>query len=125
MGLFDGLLGHASNTSTESVQRELESILAPGEVVGLAFKLVRDMYVFTDKRLILIDKQGLTGRKVEHHSIPYRAITQFSIETAGTFDMDAEMRIWVSGQSAPFQRTLARGVDVAGIQRALDTGVLR
>ena len=125
MGLFDGLLGHASNASAETVQRELEPILAPGEVVGLAFKLVRDMYVFTDKRLILIDKQGLTGRKVEHHSIPYRAIAQFSIETAGTFDMEAEMRIWVSGQSAPLERTLARGVDVAGIQRALAAGVLR
>ncbi|MFC3691869.1 PH domain-containing protein [Chenggangzhangella methanolivorans] len=125
MGIFDGLLGHASSASTETVQRDLAPILAPGEVVGLAFKLVRDMYVFTDKRLILIDKQGITGRKVEHHSIPYRAITQFSIETAGTFDMEAEMRIWVSGQSAPLERTLARGVDVAGIQRALAAGVLR
>jgi len=125
MGLFDGLLGHATSASIDGVQRDLEPILAPGETVGLAFRLVRDMYVFTDKRLILIDKQGLTGRKVEHHSIPYRAITQFSIETAGTFDMEAEMRIWVSGQSAPLERTLARGVDVAGIQRALAAGVLR
>jgi hypothetical protein len=55
------------------------------------------MYVFTNKRLILIDKQGMTGRKVDYHSIPYRAITQFKIETAGHFDLDAELKIWISG----------------------------
>jgi hypothetical protein len=55
------------------------------------------MYVFTNKRLILIDKQGITGRKVDYHSIPYRAITQFKIETAGHFDLDAELKIWISG----------------------------
>lgn len=124
MGLFDGLLGHASDVSTTQAQADLAPILIPGEQVVLAFKVVRDLYVFTDKRLILVDKQGLTGRKVEYHSIPYRAVTQFSVENAGTFDMEAEMKIWVSGQGQPLQRSLARGADVAGIQRALAAGVL-
>ena len=125
MGLLDGLLGHASDVSPERVSAELSQILVAEERVVLAFRVVRDLYVFTTKRLILVDKQGLTGRKTDFHSIPYRAVTQFSVETAGTFDMDAEMRIGVSGQSAPLERTLARGADVAGIQRALAEGVLR
>ena len=124
MGLFDGLLGHASDVSAEKVQAELSPVLVAGERIVLAFKVVRDLYVFTDKRLVLVNKQGFTGRKIEYRSIPYRAITQFSVETAGTLDMDAKLKLWVSGQAQPLERTLARGADVTGIQRALAAGVL-
>jgi hypothetical protein len=78
------------------------------------------MYVFTNKRLILIDKQGMTGRKVDYHSIPYRAITQFKIETAGHFDLDAELKIWISGQDDPIEKELKKDT-VVGIQKTLAT----
>ena len=65
--------------------------LAPGEVVEHAYQLIRDYFVFTNKRLVLVDKQGMTGSKVEYHSLPYKSITHFSIETGGTFDLDAEL----------------------------------
>ena len=55
------------------------------------------MFVFTDKRLIFVNRQGLTGSKVELQSIPYRSITRFTIETAGTFDLDAQLKIWLTG----------------------------
>jgi len=55
--------------------------------------LIRALFVFTNKRLILVDKQGLTGNKVEYHSLPYRIITHFSVETAGHFDLDAELKV--------------------------------
>lgn len=99
MGLFDTLMGNASETDAAEVQEELSPILAENEVVTAAFKLVRDLSVFTNKRLILIDKQGLTGRKVNYHSIPYKSITQFIVETAGHFDTDAELKIWLSGKA--------------------------
>ena len=51
------------------------------------------MFVFTDKRLIFVNRQGMTGRKIEYQSTPYRNITRFSIETAGTFDLDVELKI--------------------------------
>jgi len=95
MGLFDTIMGNASETSASDVQEELTPILAANETVTSAFKLVRDLSVFTNKRLILIDKQGLTGRKVNYHSIPYKSITQFIVETAGHFDTDAELKIWL------------------------------
>ncbi|WP_373756507.1 PH domain-containing protein, partial [Streptococcus ferus] len=63
MGLFSGLLGNASQKDVEKVERQLEAILIPDERVELAFSLVRDLIVFTEYRLILVDKQGMTGKK--------------------------------------------------------------
>ena len=108
MGLFDTLLGNASETSAEAVNEELSPILAENETVTAAFKLVRDLSVFTNKRLILIDKQGLTGRKVNYHSIPYKSITQFVVETAGHFDTDAELKIWLSAKSDAIEIELSK-----------------
>ena len=78
MGLLDGLMGHASEVSFEKVQKELSPILVEGENLEKVFKILRDMFVFTNKRLVLIDKQGLTGKKVDFLTIPYSSITKFS-----------------------------------------------
>jgi len=94
-------------------------LLADGEQVVRAFKIVRDMFVFTNKRLLLIDKQGMTGKKAEYHSIPYRSISHFSVETAGTFDGDAEMKIYISSNPNPIEREFKRGADIIGVQRTL------
>jgi hypothetical protein len=59
------------------------------------------MIILTDRRLILIDKQGMTGRKVEYRSVPYKSITMYTIETTGHFDLDAELKLWISGQHDP------------------------
>lgn len=120
MGLLDGLLGNASEVNVDDVAEELSPILGDSESISKVFKLIRDMYVFTNKRLILIDKQGMTGRKVEYHSIPYRAITQFKVETAGHFDMDAELKIWISGQAEPIEAELKKESAV-DIQQTLAT----
>ncbi|WP_298951204.1 PH domain-containing protein [uncultured Methylobacterium sp.] len=119
MGLLDGLLGHGSDVTPADVMAEVGDMLVEGEPVHLAFRVVRDLMVFTDRRMILVDKQGLTGRKVEYLSVPYRAITMFSIENAGSFDLDSELKVWVSGQPQPIGRTLKRGADIRGIQRAI------
>lgn len=108
MGLLDKLMGNASEVDAQEVQEELSPILGDSESVVQAFKLVRDMFVFTNYRLIFIDKQGMTGKKVDYHSIPYKAITQFKVETAGHFDLDAELSIWVSGKSEPLKTELSK-----------------
>ncbi|ESR23317.1 DUF1696 domain-containing protein [Lutibaculum baratangense AMV1] len=117
--MFDGLLGHGSKTDVGAAQRELEGVLLPGETVEIAFRTVRDLLVFTDRRLIVVDKQGLTGRKVSYTSVPYRAINAFSVETSGTFDLEAELKIWVSGLPGPVEKTLAKGTDVKAVQAAI------
>ncbi|MGK9429586.1 PH domain-containing protein [Bacillus atrophaeus] len=101
MGFINGMFGNASTVSKASAEAELASILIEGESVDAAFKLVRDLIVFTEKRLILFDKQGLTGKKTEYQSIPYKSIYRFSIETAGRFDLDSELNIWISGTELP------------------------
>lgn len=125
MGLLDGLLGHGTTVDPAELNKRLDGVLIDGEQPSLAFKVIRDFFVFTQWRLILVDIQGITGSKVDYVSVPYKAITRFAVETAGTFDLDSELKVWVSGSPDPIQKTLKKGTDVRGIQRALATAVLR
>ena len=118
MGLLDALMGDASEVDVAEVQEELAPILGDSERVVSAYKLVRDLIVFTSNRFMFIDKQGMTGRKVDYHSIPYKAITQFKVETAGHFDLDAELKIFVSGQSTPLEFEL-KSETAQGVQKSL------
>ncbi|WP_066369901.1 PH domain-containing protein [Neobacillus fumarioli] len=124
MGFLDGLMGNASEINVADIQREFAGILAPSEKIEKAYKLIRDLFIFTNKRLILVDKQGLTGKKVEYHSIPYRHITHFSIETAGHFDLDAELKIWIAGNPVPLQKQFNRNLNIYELQSILAEYVL-
>lgn len=125
MGLFDGLLGNASNYSPEMATKEYGHILANGEKVEVAYKLVRDMFIFTPLRLILVDVQGMTGKKIEVRSIPYRSITSFAVETAGHLDLDAELKIWISGLGAPIEKKFNKSVNIYEVQSVLAEAVSR
>lgn len=118
MGLLDALMGNASEVDVGEVQEELSPILADSERVVSAYKLVRDLIVFTNCRFMFIDKQGMTGRKVDYHSVPYKAITQFKVETAGHFDLDAELKIFVSGRDNPLEFELKKDTAL-GVQKSL------
>jgi hypothetical protein len=124
MSLLHGILGNASEQDASEIEQDLAFLMAEGEEVQKAFKLIRDMVIFTNKRLINVDSQGLTGKKKEYHSIPYRKITQFSVETAGRLDMDAELKIWVSGMGIPTTITFSRNANVEDLLRVLSTHVL-
>ena len=80
-----------------AIAAELAPMLVEGERVHLSFKGMRDSVVFTNKRLIAINVQGLTGKKRDYSSLPYSKIQAWSIETAGRFDFDAELELWFSG----------------------------
>ncbi len=125
MGLIDGLLGNASKVDPAKLQSELSQIFFVDEQIEHAYQLIRDYFVFTNKRFILVDKQGMTGRKTEYHSIPYKSITHFSIETAGTFDLDAELKIWISGSAAPIQKQFNKKLNIYEVQATLAAYVLR
>lgn len=125
MGLLSALLGHASEADVADVEENIRQVLADDEKVERAFALVRDLLIFTNRRFILVDRQGLTGRKTSYQSIPYRAITNFVVETAGHMDIESELTIWVSGSHAPIQKTFARGRTIYEVQKALATYVGR
>ncbi|GGP66985.1 PH domain-containing protein [Saccharothrix coeruleofusca] len=81
----------------EDIGPQVAPILIQGEQIVACFKTVRDFVVFTDKRVIAVNVQGMTGRKRDFTSLPYSRVQAFSVETAGTFDMDAELDLWFSG----------------------------
>jgi hypothetical protein len=93
----NGLFVKLGPSDPQPVAAELAPILVDGERVHLSFKGMRDSVVFTNKRLIAINVQGLTGKKRDYSSLPYSKIQAWSIETAGRFDLDAELELWFSG----------------------------
>lgn len=80
-----------------SLADELAPLLIDGETVHLAFKGIRDSVVFTNKRFISINVQGLTGKKRDYTSLPLNRVQAWSVETAGRFDLDSELDLWFSG----------------------------
>ena len=109
MGIFSVLLGNASKKDNDKVERQLENILI----------------VFTEKRLILVDKQGVTGKKTSYKSIPYHSISRFTVESSGNFDLDAELKIWISSALEPAEVLQFKSDNnVFEIQQALATAVL-
>lgn len=79
------------------VTPELQQLIHSAETIQFAVKTIRDVAVFTDKRILIADKQGLTGKKVEYYSIPYKSIVTYAIETAGRFDLDSEIKLTLAG----------------------------
>lgn len=124
MSLIHSLLGNAKLVDPAKIEKEFAPLLIQGEEVTAAFQVFRDRYIFTQCRLIIMDKQGVTGKKVEYHSIPYRSIRQFSVETAGSFDMDSELKLWVAGSATPIKKEFKRGTDIVAVQRLLATYIM-
>ena len=124
MALLDGLLGNASEIDGGELQAEFEKVLAPGERIEKAYKLIRDLFIFTDKRLILVDKQGVTGSKADYHTIPYERIVRFSKESAGIMDLEAELKIWIVGQPQPITKTFTKNQNVNEVYQLLSKAVL-
>ena len=118
--IISGLIGNAAETSIEDVKKDYGKLLGCNEDVIQAYQWVRDLLIFTDFRLIMVDIQGATGKKVDYHSIPYRSIRHFAVESTGHFDLEAELKIWVSGLGAePLVYTFSRDADVYKVQALL------
>jgi hypothetical protein len=80
----------------DKVREDFHKFLIEGEEIFAAFKTVRDQLVFTTKRIIAANVQGMTGSKVDYTSIPYNKIQAFSVESSGTFDIDCEIEVFIS-----------------------------
>ena len=116
----NGFFARLKSVGTDSFGRIINDFLIDGEVVIGAYKSVRDGVVFTNKRIIAINVQGITGKKQDYTSIPYSKISTFSLETAGVFDLDAELELYLSGVGkVKFQFT--QSTDVKEICKAIST----
>jgi hypothetical protein len=93
----NGSLFKLQQVDPAGITPELQPLLVQGENVVSAFKGVRDSVVFTNKRVVAVNVQGITGKKRDYTSLPYSKVQAFSVETAGTLDLDAELDLWFSG----------------------------
>ena len=119
----DSFFARLHKVKDDEFGKIIDDFMIAGEVVVGAYKSVRDGVVFTNKRIIAINVQGLTGKKKDYTCIPYGKISTFSIETAGFFDMDAELELYISGVGkVKFEFT--GGTDVKTICQAISTYAL-
>lgn len=105
-------------------ENEVKDLLVPNETITFAFVSMRDKLVFTDKRIISINVKGVTGKKVDYSSIPYSNIQAFSIESAGTLDLDSELDITISGLGT-VRFELSNKTDIRKLGQSISTYVLK
>lgn len=99
-------------------------LLISGEEVISSYKAIRDYVVFTNKRIISCNVQGITGKKQDFTSMPYSKITTFSVETAGTFDIDSELELYFSAVGK-VKFEFVDTCDIKAIGKAIAERVLR
>lgn len=104
------------------VPQDVTQLLVAGEEPWVAYKTIRDSAIFTNKRLIVRDAQGLTGKKVEIYSLPYSSINMWSTENAGRLDLNAEVELWT--RAGHIKINLGRSVDIRKIDHLIASCVL-
>ncbi|WP_414048650.1 PH domain-containing protein [Macrococcus animalis] len=124
MGLFDELMGNSSEKDTGEVQAEFQDYLLDDEIVEASFVLIRDLLVFTNKRILIVDKQGYSGKKIEFITIPYKNIRAFSVENAGRFDIDSELKLFVAGIQLPIVKLFNKDTDIVKLQQLIAKRIL-
>jgi hypothetical protein len=123
MGLMSSILGNAGTISAEKLNQDYGKLLTEGESIEIGFAVFRDTFVFSNRRLIIINVQGMTGKKVEYLTIPYSKITKFSVETAGSFELDAELKLWIGSDPLPLQKKFNKNVNIYDVQSVLASHV--
>ncbi|OUM86364.1 MAG: hypothetical protein C6W57_10015 [Caldibacillus debilis] len=104
------------------VPKEVNEILVEGEYAEAAYKTIRDVAVITNKRLIIADRQGLTGKKVEIYTIPFKSIIMYSSENAGLLDVNAELELWT--KAGTFKLNINKKVDIRKLDRLIGKYIL-
>lgn len=124
MGILSNILENAGVVDTEKLTGEFGALLIENESIEIGFNIFRDKFIFTNKRLIIVDVQGITGNKIEYLTVPYSKITKYSIETSGSFDLDAELKIWIGSESEPIQKKFNKKVNIYDLQKVLSSHLL-
>ncbi len=125
MGLFSGTGKDAGAAETKKFHSDYGQLLADGEIIETGFVVFRDTFLFTNKRLIVVDIQGLSGRQIEYLSIPYGKITRFSVQTGESFGRDAELKLWTGSETVPLEKKFNKDVNVYEVQKVLASHVLK
>ena len=125
MGLFDGTTKKAGSVETKKFHTDFGQLLVDGEIIEVGFVVLRDTFLFTNKRLILIDIQGISGRQIEYLSIPYSNIVKFSVQTGVSFDLNAELKLWIGSDTIPLEKKFNKDVNIYEVQKVLASHILK
>ena len=104
------------------IPQDVMELMLPGEQPVAAYRTFRDSAIFTTKRMIVRDAQGITGKKVEVYSLPYSAINMWSSENAGKFDLDAELELWT--RAGHIKIKVGKKVDVRRLDMLIANSVI-
>ena len=104
------------------IPKDVDSMLIKGEEAIAAYKTLRDSAIFTNKRIIIRDAQGITGKKVEAYSIPYNSINMWSTENAGMIDFNSEVELWT--RAGHLKINLNRGIDIRKFDKLIAENIL-
>jgi hypothetical protein len=120
---MDANIMNLKEISLRDVRPEIPTLLVSGENMVMAFQTVRDQVVFTDKRIFVVNVQGITGKKVSYFSYPYSKVQYFGIETAGVLDIDSEI-IFAFSNGARLQFDFKSKVDISKISMMVSNYIL-
>jgi hypothetical protein len=124
MGIFTGITRDTGSKEAKKYHSDYGQLLVDGEIIEVGFVVFRDTFLFTNKRLIVVEVQGISGKQMEYLSVPYSKITKFSVQTGGSFDLDAELKLWIGNDTIPFEKKFNKDVSVYDVQKVLATHVL-
>lgn len=107
----------------EKVTQHVKDILLDSESIEACYKTIRDSAIITDKRIIIADKQGLTGKKVEVYTIPFKSINMYSSENSpGILDINSELEFWT--RAGHFKLNLKKGIDIRKLDKLIAKAIL-
>lgn len=105
------------------IRKELTDLLVEKEIILSAFKTIRDQVIFTNKRVFVVNVQGITGKKTSYFSYPYSKVQYYGIETAGLLDIDSEL-ILKFNDGTTLQFDFRTNVDIKEINQLLSEHIL-
>ena len=120
---MDANIMNLKEISLQSVRPEVSTLLVNGENIVMAFQTVRDQVIFTDKRIFVVNVQGITGKRTSYYSYPYSKVQYFGIETAGVLDIDSEL-VFAFSNGAKLQFDFKSKVDIRKISMMVSNYIL-
>jgi hypothetical protein len=121
---IEALFGEASEVDPDAVDG-LDRFLIDDESVERVFVVVNTSFVFSSERLLVVQREGFTGRRMDFHTVPYESIRDFTLGTPGRFESESELRIWLYGMTSPIRHTVDERLDADIMYRALSERVLQ
>lgn len=120
----NGRLFKLTPVDAESQMPRVGPLLVEGEIIMAAFKAIRDAVVFTNKRVIVTNVQGITGKKVDYTMLPYSKVQAYSVETAGTFDLDCELDLFFGAGIGQVRFEIRGNCDIRALSKLISAYIL-